>query len=126
MAKQKSRRNKNAGKSTGKSKSAKYFAKNPKARAKKNAYKIFSAGIIVGLTNLACGVCVGQIISNMPKSPCQVSQKQRKRITTSQIDTNNDSKNDPKTGRILGGESARILGGKSGRILGRILGGGSR
>lgn len=38
MAKQKSRRNKNAGKSTGKSKSAKYFAKNPKARAKKNAY----------------------------------------------------------------------------------------
>lgn len=32
------RRNKNAGKSTGKSKSAKYFAKNPKARAKKNAY----------------------------------------------------------------------------------------
>lgn len=30
-------RNKNAGKSTGKSKSAKYFAKNPKARAKKNA-----------------------------------------------------------------------------------------
>lgn len=32
------RRNKNAGKSTGKSKSAKYFAKNPEARAKKNAY----------------------------------------------------------------------------------------
>lgn len=32
------RRNKNAGKSTGKSKSAKYFAKNPKARKKKNAY----------------------------------------------------------------------------------------
>ena len=32
------RRNKNAGKSTGKSKSAKYFAKNPKARAKKNKY----------------------------------------------------------------------------------------
>jgi len=30
------RRNKNAGKSTGKSKSAKYFAKNPKARKKKN------------------------------------------------------------------------------------------
>ena len=32
-------RNRNAGKSTGKSKSAKYFAKNPKARAKKNAYQ---------------------------------------------------------------------------------------
>jgi len=32
------RRNKNAGKSTGKSKSAKYFAANPEARAKKNAY----------------------------------------------------------------------------------------
>jgi len=32
------RRNKNAGKSTGKSKSAKYFAKNPEARKKKNAY----------------------------------------------------------------------------------------
>ena len=32
------RRNKNAGKSTGKSKSAKYFAKNPKARKKKNEY----------------------------------------------------------------------------------------
>ncbi len=32
------RRNRNAGKSTGKSKSAKYFAANPEARAKKNAY----------------------------------------------------------------------------------------
>lgn len=32
------RRNKNAGKSTGKSKSAKYFAKNKKARDKKKAY----------------------------------------------------------------------------------------
>lgn len=32
------RRNKNAGKSTGKSKSAKYFAANPEARAKKKAY----------------------------------------------------------------------------------------
>ena len=32
------RRNKNAGKSTGTSKSAKYFAANPDARAKKNAY----------------------------------------------------------------------------------------
>ena len=32
------RRNKNAGKSTGKSKSAKYFAANPEARKKKNAY----------------------------------------------------------------------------------------
>ena len=32
------RRNNKAGKSTGKSKSAKYFAKNPKARKKKNAY----------------------------------------------------------------------------------------
>ena len=32
------RRNKLAGKSTGKSKSARYFAKNPEARAKKNAY----------------------------------------------------------------------------------------
>ena len=32
------RRNSNAGKSTGKSKSAKYFASNPEARAKKNAY----------------------------------------------------------------------------------------
>ena len=32
------RRNSLAGKSTGKSKSAKYFAANPKARAKKNAY----------------------------------------------------------------------------------------
>jgi len=32
------RRNSNAGKSTGKSKSAKYFANNPEARAKKNAY----------------------------------------------------------------------------------------
>lgn len=32
------RRNSKAGTSTGKSKSAKYFAKNPKARAKKNAY----------------------------------------------------------------------------------------
>ncbi len=32
------RRNKNAGKSTGKSKSSKYFAANPKAKAKKNAY----------------------------------------------------------------------------------------
>jgi len=31
-------RNKLAGKSVGKSKSAKYFAKNPKARKKKNAY----------------------------------------------------------------------------------------
>ena len=31
-------RNSLAGKSTGKSKSAKYFAKNPKARKKKNAY----------------------------------------------------------------------------------------
>jgi len=32
------RKNKKAGKSTGTSKSAKYFAANPKARAKKNAY----------------------------------------------------------------------------------------
>ena len=32
------RRNKNAGKSTGKSKSAKYFAANPEKRAAKNAY----------------------------------------------------------------------------------------
>jgi len=32
------RRNKNAGKSTGKSKSAKYFAKNKKARDKKKRY----------------------------------------------------------------------------------------
>jgi len=32
------RRNGNAGKSTGKSKSAKYFASHPEARAKKNAY----------------------------------------------------------------------------------------
>lgn len=32
------RRNKNAGKSTGKSRSAKYFAKNKKARDKKKAY----------------------------------------------------------------------------------------
>lgn len=32
-------RNRNAGKSTGKSKSAKYFAKNPKARKKKNEYQ---------------------------------------------------------------------------------------
>lgn len=32
------RANKNAGKSTGKSKSAKYFASHPEARAKKNAY----------------------------------------------------------------------------------------
>ena len=32
------RRNKKAGKSTLTSRSAKYFAKNPKARAKKNAY----------------------------------------------------------------------------------------
>lgn len=34
----KSTRNTRAGKSTGKSKSAKYFAANPEARAKKNAY----------------------------------------------------------------------------------------
>lgn len=32
------RKNKNAGKSTGKSKSAKYFAANPEARKKKNEY----------------------------------------------------------------------------------------
>ena len=32
------RANKNAGKSTGTSKSAKYFASNPKAKAKKNTY----------------------------------------------------------------------------------------
>lgn len=32
------RRNNNAGKSTGKSKSAKYFAANPEARRKKNEY----------------------------------------------------------------------------------------
>lgn len=32
------RRNKNAGKSTGKSRSAKYFAANPEARKKKNEY----------------------------------------------------------------------------------------
>jgi hypothetical protein len=32
------RRNSKAGKSTGKSKSAKYFASNPEARAKKNKY----------------------------------------------------------------------------------------
>ena len=38
MAIQKKKRNRNAGKSTGTSESAKYFAKNPKARAKKNAY----------------------------------------------------------------------------------------
>jgi len=38
MATKKSTRNKNAGKSTGKSESAKYFASHPKARAKKNAY----------------------------------------------------------------------------------------
>ena len=35
---EKKKRNSLAGKSTGKSKSAKYFAENPKARAKKNAY----------------------------------------------------------------------------------------
>ena len=29
--------------------------------AKKNGYKVFSAGFIVGMTNLACGMCVGQI-----------------------------------------------------------------
>jgi hypothetical protein len=34
----KSTRNSNAGKSTGKSASAKYFASHPEARAKKNAY----------------------------------------------------------------------------------------
>ena len=34
----KSKRNSLAGKSTGKSKSAKYFASNPEARAKKNKY----------------------------------------------------------------------------------------
>lgn len=34
----KSKRNSRAGKSTGKSRSAKYFASNPEARAKKNAY----------------------------------------------------------------------------------------
>jgi len=34
----KSKRNSLAGKSTGKSKSAKYFASNPEARAKKNEY----------------------------------------------------------------------------------------
>jgi hypothetical protein len=37
-AKKKSTKNSLAGKSTGKSDSAKYFAKNPEARAKKNAY----------------------------------------------------------------------------------------
>ena len=35
---EKSKRNTLAGKSTGKSESAKYFASNPEARAKKNAY----------------------------------------------------------------------------------------
>ena len=34
------RRNKKAGKSTGKSKSAKYFAANPEARKKKNLYNL--------------------------------------------------------------------------------------
>ena len=29
--------------------------------AKRNAYKVFAAGMIVGLTNMACGMCVGQI-----------------------------------------------------------------
>jgi|SRR5690606_4937963 len=38
MAIDKSKRNRNAGKSTGKSESAKYFAANPEARKKKNAY----------------------------------------------------------------------------------------
>ena len=38
MASVPQRRNKQAGKSTGTSKSAKYFAANPEARAKKNAY----------------------------------------------------------------------------------------
>lgn len=38
MASVPQRRNNNAGKSTGTSKSAKYFAANPEARAKKNAY----------------------------------------------------------------------------------------
>jgi hypothetical protein len=38
MATDKSKRNSLAGTSTGKSKSAKYFASNPEARAKKNAY----------------------------------------------------------------------------------------
>ena len=38
MAKKKSTRNKLAGKSTGKSKSAKYYAANPEARKKKDAY----------------------------------------------------------------------------------------
>jgi V-type H+-transporting ATPase proteolipid subunit len=26
-----------------------------------NGYKVFAAGIIVGFTNMACGMCVGQI-----------------------------------------------------------------
>ena len=41
------RRNKNAGKSTGTSKSAKYFAKNKEARDKKNEYnsKYHSSGV---------------------------------------------------------------------------------
>lgn len=38
MASVPQRRNKKAGTSTGKSRSAKYFASNPEARAKKNAY----------------------------------------------------------------------------------------
>ena len=38
MATNPKKRNSLAGKSTGKSKSAKYFAKNPKARKKKNEY----------------------------------------------------------------------------------------
>ena len=29
--------------------------------AKRNGYKVFTAGFIVGFTNLACGMCVGQI-----------------------------------------------------------------
>ena len=29
--------------------------------AKKNGYKVFTAGFLVGFTNLACGMCVGQI-----------------------------------------------------------------